>query len=279
MADVTIDDQTATTTMSPQDEVMIDRSAVNYKMAASILNRNDWLSTGVYEIGDLARDQGIVWVSNTAANTNLQPSANQDKWDIAYARTLKQAVSASGAVTFGYAHYKNEVTLTGTIAISALPVPNFIGQEIEFVGTGSGEGTIATGNGVYSEGVTFTSLRGIKFTSVQKSSVLVWEMVVNRVQECSAWATFQTEVATTLQGSFNISSITDLGVGITRLTFLNPMPDTNYCVVGSSGGSSGNDQYVSFLSPLSTTHVDVYVRNTVAVLTDTALANILVFSL
>ena len=63
------------------------------------------------------------------------------------------------------------------------------------------------------------------------------------VYACRAWVSFNGTGTVAIQGSGNISSITDNGVGLYTLNFTTSMPDTVYCVVGSaaqSGGSSGD---------------------------------------
>lgn len=51
---------------------------------------------------------------------------------------------------------------------------------------------------------------------------------------CRAWATINTESTTSLIKGKGISSVSDLGVGRTRVNFTNNMPDTNYCVTATA---------------------------------------------
>jgi hypothetical protein len=56
---------------------------------------------------------------------------------------------------------------------------------------------------------------------------------------CRAWVNFS--AATTvpvIRGSFNVSSITDNGVGDYTVNFTNAMTDANYAMVSSGGGDS-----------------------------------------
>jgi hypothetical protein len=57
-------------------------------------------------------------------------------------------------------------------------------------------------------------------------------------QLCRAWVNFSDE-NTTIRASFNVSSVTD-NTNYNTVNFINPMPDTNYCIVGA-GGDSGSD--------------------------------------
>ena len=53
-----------------------------------------------------------------------------------------------------------------------------------------------------------------------------------------AWINFNGTGTIAIRDSFNISSITDNGVGNTIITMATAMPSTNYVVVGSSGASA-----------------------------------------
>jgi hypothetical protein len=51
---------------------------------------------------------------------------------------------------------------------------------------------------------------------------------------CRAWVNFNGTGTVAIRASFNVSSITDNGVGDYTLNFTNAMPDTNYAITGSS---------------------------------------------
>jgi hypothetical protein len=58
---------------------------------------------------------------------------------------------------------------------------------------------------------------------------------------CRAWCFWHQNGTQSIYGSANISSITDLGVGITQLNFTNAMPDANYSApVTTNSGSYSN---------------------------------------
>ena len=59
-----------------------------------------------------------------------------------------------------------------------------------------------------------------------------------------------------LHASSNISSVTDLGVGMTRINFSTAMPDTGYVVSGSGNNVSTTGVYPC-PTAYATTHVDV----------------------
>lgn len=82
---------------------------------------------------------------------------------------------------------------------------------------------------------------------------------------CRAWVNFNGQGTVAIRGSFNVSSITDLGVGSYTMNFTNAMPDVNYCVNGSAGALIST----LILSPTSTasmltTSTGLYVSNTSA---------------
>ena len=59
---------------------------------------------------------------------------------------------------------------------------------------------------------------------------------------CRAWVNFDGTAATSPiapRGSFNVSSVTRDAVGLFTVNFTNPMPDTNYAIVGTSSYDDG----------------------------------------
>jgi hypothetical protein len=68
---------------------------------------------------------------------------------------------------------------------------------------------------------------------------------VNNVQIgtfCRAWVNFNGTGTVAIRGSFNISSITDVAVGVYVVNMTNAMPSINYNVSASVSGNSG-DQF------------------------------------
>lgn len=57
---------------------------------------------------------------------------------------------------------------------------------------------------------------------------------------CRAWVNFNGTLAAAsmVRDSFNVSSITDGGVGIYTINFINAMPDANYVMVGGGGSTT-----------------------------------------
>ena len=53
-------------------------------------------------------------------------------------------------------------------------------------------------------------------------------------QACKAWVNFNGTETVAIRAAYNVSSITDNGVGDYTVNFTTAMPDANYCVNGTS---------------------------------------------
>jgi hypothetical protein len=60
---------------------------------------------------------------------------------------------------------------------------------------------------------------------------------------CRAWVNFNGTGTVAIRASFNVSSITDNGVGDYTLNFTNAMPDVNYAFVGALIGTTASTLY------------------------------------
>lgn len=58
---------------------------------------------------------------------------------------------------------------------------------------------------------------------------------------CRAWVNFNGTGTVAIRAAFNVSSITDNGVGDYTVNLTTSLPDTNYAAVVSSQGVSGNN--------------------------------------
>jgi hypothetical protein len=73
---------------------------------------------------------------------------------------------------------------------------------------------------------------------------------------CRAWVNFNGTGTPSIRASGNVSSITDLGTGIYRITLANAMPDANYTVVTTVIGAEDGGAYTAAIrvgTTLSTT--------------------------
>ena len=64
---------------------------------------------------------------------------------------------------------------------------------------------------------------------------------------CRAWVYFNGTGTIAIQGSGNVTSITDNAVGDYTVNFTTAMPDTNYSVAGGLGNSSGTGDLAGFI--------------------------------
>ena len=87
----------------------------------------------------------------------------------------------------------------------------------------------------------------------------------------TAWVNFNGTGTVAIRDSENVSSITDVAVGLYSITFATAMANTNYSVSGSVVGST-NALYYSFISPrgvaLSTTQVPFSIMHNNGTLND-----------
>ena len=63
------------------------------------------------------------------------------------------------------------------------------------------------------------------------------DVLMDDAQICKAWVNYNTVTTTTITDDFNVSSLTDNGVGDTTINFVNNMNDTNYIGAGSTNRS------------------------------------------
>ena len=63
------------------------------------------------------------------------------------------------------------------------------------------------------------------------------------------WVNFNGTGTVAIRASYNISSITDSGVGTYGLNFTTPLADTNYTVIGSASRGPGTDAHCMFSFP------------------------------
>lgn len=63
-----------------------------------------------------------------------------------------------------------------------------------------------------------------------------------------AWVCFNGTGSVSIKAAYNVSSITDGGVGTYQLNFTSALADANYCVVGSARGNDQTSGYDSMLS-------------------------------
>ena len=90
---------------------------------------------------------------------------------------------------------------------------------------------------------------------------------INQARIAKAWVYFDGTVAAAsmIQGSYNVSSMTDNGTGDYQINFSTNMSDTNYSAVGSfgdTGSASDVTGCVRYYGALSTAHTKISVNYT-----------------
>ena len=78
--------------------------------------------------------------------------------------------------------------------------------------------------------------------------------------EVKAWVNFNGTGTVAIRGSFNVSSITDNGVGDYTVNFTTAMSDTNYAVVAMTGGFNSGNAPIGFYESVGTARTASLVR-------------------
>ena len=77
---------------------------------------------------------------------------------------------------------------------------------------------------------------------------------------CRAWVNFNGTGTVAIRAAFNVTSITDNGVGDYTVNFTNAMPDANYAVVGSNIMRAGEAALGLFMISTTTAMTTSLVR-------------------
>jgi hypothetical protein len=96
-------------------------------------------------------------------------------------------------------------------------------------------------------------------------------------QLCKAWVNFNGTGTVAIRASYNVSSITDNGVGYYTVNFTTAMVDANYCFVGTAAATGTNLFSLSQSGSYSTTTVSFITANSGSTLTDTAIISVAIF--
>ena len=96
-----------------------------------------------------------------------------------------------------------------------------------------------------------------------------------------AWVNFDGTGTVAIRSSFNVSSITDNGVGDYTVNFTTAMPNANYVIAGVAGGvnAGGDIESADQVTARTTSLVRIYtVNNNGTSLIDCPQVNVVVFS-
>lgn len=97
-------------------------------------------------------------------------------------------------------------------------------------------------------------MSGIVGTSHSKSKIIGRSLDTAKV-----WADVATST-NTINGSFNVSSITDVGTGNHDITFLNPMANTNYSALMTFGALEAGDNVTVTSGDRTVSQVTIWAR-------------------
>ena len=105
---------------------------------------------------------------------------------------------------------------------------------------------------------------------------------INGAQLVKAWVNFNGIGTVAIRDSYNVSSISDIGVGEYTVNYNTPMNNTNYCAVATAGRSSAIANPLAWLyiggSQKSTTKLQVEAINTSNSYMDPEDYNVTIFS-
>jgi hypothetical protein len=93
---------------------------------------------------------------------------------------------------------------------------------------------------------------------------------------CRAWVNFNGTGTVAIRSSFNVSSITDNGVGSYTINFTNALPNANYSVCGN-GVDAGNG-IVFQITSTATGNVRVQLTNAAIAAYDSSIVTAAIFS-
>jgi len=97
-----------------------------------------------------------------------------------------------------------------------------------------------------------------------------------------AWVNFNGVTTVTINGSFNVSSVTRNGTGLYTINFTTALPNANYAASGSASRSSSTSS-ISYLAPstnttYTTTAFQFYTTNDAGAAEDSARCGVVIFS-
>lgn len=79
--------------------------------------------------------------------------------------------------------------------------------------------------------------------SAAANTAVVLQDSGSNTNTCRAWVNFNGTGTVAIRASFNVTSITDNGVGNYTVNFTTAMPDTNYAFTGGVRGNTGEGSY------------------------------------
>lgn len=94
---------------------------------------------------------------------------------------------------------------------------------------------------------------------------------------CRAWVNFDGTGTVAIRASYNVSSITDNGVGDYTVNFTTAMPDANYTTFNFCSTTTGFGFPTSLLTSQSTTSARIYLGQNAGGAADASIVNVAIF--
>ena len=188
-----------------------------------------------------------VLVVNQNASGQWMVVGGSAQYRYSYSATLKANTSGNYAgMSVGYAASAgNADTVDGWHAADMRTWENLLNVPALVYNNGGTYGINVTGSSGYAASAGYASSAGTLSNSPGTAPHYA----------ARAWAQFSV-ASSALYAAGNISSITDLGVGMTRVNFITAMPDTGYSVAGSANNVSTTGMYPCPMS-MQTSYVDI----------------------
>jgi len=208
-----------------------------------------------------------LWIGNYSANNALLA----DPTDLTNNQWIHFAIVRNGS---NWTMYRDGVSVTTVTYSGVTSTTNFF-----YIGA-SGDGyyfngyidelRITKGIARYTSNFTPSTTQFLDSAGDANSSVVVNSTAtgfaigtggINGAQLAKAWVNFNGTGTVAIRDSYNVSSITDLGVGEYTVNFSTALNNTNYCAVGSSRIVVGSRTSVIGFTNYTTTSVRIGVIN------------------
>lgn len=172
----------------------------------------------------------------------------------------------------------NANTSTGNTSVTFTSNTGTINVGMVVYGAGFGRGTtvssVVNANTIVLSTAAANNSTNTKLSFVEPNKLVTADDVAPGL--CKAWVNFDgtaTTTATLIRAAFNVSSITDGGVGVYTVNFTTAMPDADYAVV--CGGDQSENFYTGY--PLSASSALVRSQDDAPAVQDSSVISIAVF--